>query len=91
MYDIITSALVFFLLVPGVVLTLPPGASAMVSAAVHAIVFYVVLRYASDYVPFWAIWIVAGGLLAYKMFVPASSSAYPTATGESMYAPSSPY
>ena len=36
------AALLFFVLVPGVVVRLPPGASPLVTAATHAVVFAVV-------------------------------------------------
>jgi hypothetical protein len=39
-------AALFFVLTPGVVLSLPPGASHQVQAAVHAVVFAVVLTFA---------------------------------------------
>ena len=60
MYDLVTSAVLFFLLSPGVILTLPPGASAYVAALVHAVVFFVVQQYLSQYVPSWGIWVAAG-------------------------------
>jgi hypothetical protein len=85
MYDIITTAFIFFLLVPGVVLTFPPGVSPMISAVVHAAVFYIVLRYASDYIPFWVIWVIAGGMIAYKLFAPSSTPV------DSMYSPPSSF
>ena len=50
MYDAFTSAGLFLLLVPGIILTIPPtgGISA---AVVHAIVFYVLQTYVSQYIP----------------------------------------
>ena len=39
-------AALFFVLVPGVVVSLPPGASHHVQAAVHAVVFEVVMTFA---------------------------------------------
>jgi hypothetical protein len=36
------TAVLFFLLVPGVLLSLPPGSSFMVKAAFHAVVFALV-------------------------------------------------
>ena len=59
MYDLLTSSVLFFLLSPGVVLTLPPGASPYVAALVHAVVFFVVQTYVSQYVPSWGIWVAA--------------------------------
>jgi len=39
---LLTTALLFFVLTPGILLSLPPGGSQMVVAATHAIVFAVV-------------------------------------------------
>jgi hypothetical protein len=39
-------AALFFVLVPGVVVSLPPGASHLTQSAVHAVVFAVVLTFA---------------------------------------------
>jgi hypothetical protein len=39
---LLTTALLFFVLTPGVLLSLPPGGSQMVVAATHALVFAVV-------------------------------------------------
>jgi hypothetical protein len=64
MYDLLTSAVLFVILTPGVVLTLPPSGGIM-AAVVHAVVFYVIQAYLSQFVPWWAIWatgaIVIGG------------------------------
>lgn len=68
MYDLITSSLLFFVLVPGVLVTLPPGASIGVSALVHAIVFYVVQAFLSRFIPWWAIWVVAVGVAGMKLY-----------------------
>lgn len=68
MYDLITTALLFVLLTPGVVLTLPPGASILTAAIVHAIVFYVVQVYLSQFVPWWGIWIVFVVVLGARMY-----------------------
>jgi hypothetical protein len=38
---VLTTALLFFLLTPGVLLSLPPGGSKLVVAATHAVVFAV--------------------------------------------------
>ena len=38
----IVSAVLFFLLTPGIILSLPPGGSKMVVAATHAVVFGIV-------------------------------------------------
>jgi hypothetical protein len=72
MYDLITSALLFVILTPGVVLTLPPGASVITAAIVHAIVFYVVQAFVSRYVPWWGIWIIAVVVIAARMYTPSA-------------------
>ena len=76
MYDLFTSAVLFFLLVPGVVVTLPPGASAVVAALVHATVFYVVQRWVAMYVPWWGIWVAAAVVLVARFYL--SRPAAPT-------------
>lgn len=43
---LLLSALLFALLVPGVLVTLPPGGSRMTVLAVHAVVFALVSSYA---------------------------------------------
>jgi hypothetical protein len=68
MYDIFTTAYLFFLLVPGFIVTLPPGSSIMTSAAVHAIIFFLILQYISLYVPWWAIWLVGISIVSYKLY-----------------------
>lgn len=72
MYDLITTALLFVILTPGVVLTLPPGASVITAAIVHAIVFYVVQAFASRYVPWWGIWIIAVVVIGARMYTPSA-------------------
>jgi hypothetical protein len=46
---LIVAAFLFFVLTPGVLLTLPPGSGIYAAAAVHALVFaailYVVMKY----------------------------------------------
>lgn len=42
MWYLLTTAVLFFLLTPGVLLSLPPGGSKMVVAATHAVVFALV-------------------------------------------------
>jgi hypothetical protein len=74
MYDSLTSALLFLLLVPGVVLTLPPSGGIM-AAVVHAVVFYVVQVYLSAYVPWWGIWAAAAVIVGGKLFMARSSAA----------------
>jgi hypothetical protein len=66
MYDILTTAYLFFLLCPGVLLTL--GTSSMMAAAIHAVVFYVILQYVSLYVPWWAVWVIGVPLVTYKVY-----------------------
>jgi hypothetical protein len=50
------AALLFFVLTPGVVVSLPPGGSWLTTAAVHAVVFAVVWSLTHKWV-----WRVAGG------------------------------
>jgi hypothetical protein len=66
MYDLFTVALLFVVLSPGVVLNL--GSSALMSALIHAVVFYLVLRFVSAYVPWWGVWIVAGLAIGSKLY-----------------------
>jgi hypothetical protein len=68
MYDIFTTAYLFFLLCPGLLITLPPGAGIMTSAAVHAIVFFLILQYVSLYVPWWAVWVVGVSVVGFKLW-----------------------
>ncbi len=77
MYDLFTSSVLFLLLVPGVLVTLPPSGG-IAAAIVHAVVFYVVQRYVAQYVPWWGIWIVAGLAVGVKLF---SAPAAPTTGG----------
>ena len=71
MYDLITSSILFVVLTPGVLLTLPPTGGIM-AAIVHAVVFYVVQAYLSQYVPWWGIW--ANGVIAlYRGFTASTS------------------
>ena len=76
MYDAVTSSALFFLLVPGVLVTLPPGASTLIAALVHALVFWVVQTYLSTYIPWWSIWITAVVVAGGKYY--ASRSAAPS-------------
>lgn len=66
MYDTITSTLLFVLLVPGFILTLPPGG--VTAVVIHAIIFYLVQVYLPAYVPAWGIWIIVFGAIALKIF-----------------------
>jgi len=42
-FKLFVMAVLFFLLTPGVVVALPPGASLLTQAAVHSLVFVVVM------------------------------------------------
>jgi hypothetical protein len=66
MYDILTTAYLFFLLAPGVFLTL--GTGPLMAAAIHAVVFYLILQYVSLYVPWWAVWVVGVSLVGFKLW-----------------------
>jgi hypothetical protein len=66
MYDIFTTAYLFFLLCPGVLLSLGP--TTMMAAAIHAVVFFVILQYLSLYVPWWVVWAVGVPLVTYKVY-----------------------
>jgi hypothetical protein len=68
MYDIFTTAYLFFLLVPGFIVTLPPGSSIMTAAAVHALIFFLLLQYGSLYIPWWAVWVVGVSTVGYKLY-----------------------
>lgn len=72
MYDGITSSLLFVLLVPGVLLTLPPSGGIM-AVVVHAVVFYVVQSYMSAYVPWWGIWLAALVVVGGKLWAARSA------------------
>jgi hypothetical protein len=65
MYDLATSSLLFVVLVPGVVLSLGSGITA---AIVHGIVFYVIQRFISQYIPWWIIWAGAIFAIGWKFF-----------------------
>ena len=77
MYDLLTSSVLFLLLVPGVLVTIPPGGGIW-AALVHAVVFYVVQRWVAAYVPWWGIWVIALIAIALKVF---ATPAAPTASG----------
>jgi hypothetical protein len=49
-FYLLTTALLFFILTPGILLSLPPGGSKMTVAATHAIVFAVVHKMLHIYV-----------------------------------------
>jgi hypothetical protein len=75
MYDLLTSSLLFLILVPGVLVTIPPGGG-ILAAVVHAIVFFVVQRYIAQFVPWWGVWVVAALAVLLKIF--ATPAAAPT-------------
>lgn len=65
MYSLLTSAVLMFVLTPGVLI---PGFAGVVwSALLHAVVFYIVVTYLSAYIPWWALWAV-GGYCVYTGF-----------------------
>jgi hypothetical protein len=73
MYDAVTSSILFIALVPGVILSLGSGITA---AIIHGVVFYVILRFISQYVPWWIIWAVAILAVGWKFFGGTSNSSY---------------
>jgi hypothetical protein len=77
MYDLLTSSVLFLVLVPGVLVSIPPGGG-LIAAVVHAIVFYVVQRYVATFVPWWGIWVLAAVAVALKVF---ATPAAPTMGG----------
>lgn len=78
MYDLLTSSVLFVILVPGVLVTIPPGGG-ITAAIVHGIVFWVVQRYVAQYIPWWGIWVIAAIALLLKVFGATSST--PSSTG----------
>lgn len=74
MYDSITTAVLFVLLVPGVLVTLPPGMSGIIPVIVHAIVFWAVQTYLSQYLPWWGVWAIAAVVIAGKMWMTRSAA-----------------
>jgi hypothetical protein len=77
MYDILTTVALFVLLVPGVLVTLPPGASILVSALVHAVVFWAALKYLSAFVPWWGVWVIAVVAVGGKLYMSRSAAPAP--------------
>jgi hypothetical protein len=74
MYDLLTTGLLFVLLTPGVLLSLPSSAHGdIITALVHAVVFWIVLRFISGYIPWWVIWLAAGVVISYRSSNPSSS------------------
>lgn len=64
------TALLFFLLTPGILLSLPPGGSKKVVAAVHAVVFALVWTFTHKLVWEWGVshgYITKEGLIATGM------------------------
>ena len=60
MYDLFTTALLFVVLTPGVLLSLPSSAHGDITTAlIHALVFWIILRFVSGYISWWVIWLVA--------------------------------
>ncbi len=76
MYDLLTSSLLFVILVPGVALTLPPSGG-LAAALLHAVVFYVIQAFVSQYVPWWGIWIVAIVVILGKWYMSRSAVTQP--------------
>jgi hypothetical protein len=74
MYDLLTSSLLFVILVPGVALTLPPSGG-LAAALLHAVVFYVIQAFVSQYVPWWGIWIVAIAVILGRWYASRSAAA----------------
>jgi hypothetical protein len=68
MYDLFTTAYLFFVLCPGVLVTIPPGSSILMSAAIHAILFFLILQYLSLYIPWYVIWIVGIASVSSKVY-----------------------
>ena len=67
MYDLLTTALLFVLLTPGVLLNIPSSTHGdIVTALVHAVVFWVVLRFLTAYIPWWMVWLAGLGVIGYK-------------------------
>ena len=66
MYDLYTCAALFFLLTPGVLIPGLPG-SPVYSAVLHAIAFFVVLEWLSNFISWWVVWLVAAIVLAGRL------------------------
>jgi glucan phosphoethanolaminetransferase (alkaline phosphatase superfamily) len=74
MYDLLTTVLLFLLLTPGVLLSLPSSTHGDITTAIiHALVFWIILRFLSGMIPWWMIWIAATVLVGYKVTTPSSS------------------
>jgi hypothetical protein len=64
MYDLITSTLLFVVLVPGVVLSIGSG---VLAALIHGVVFYVVQAFLSQYVSRWIIWAIVIAAVGWRL------------------------
>jgi hypothetical protein len=42
------------------------------TALVHALVFWIILRFASAYIPWWAIWLGGVAAIGFRFYSPAS-------------------
>jgi hypothetical protein len=73
MYDLITSSLLFVALVPGVILSVGSG---VVAALIHGVVFYVVQRFLSQYVPWWAVWALVIAAVGWRLSSNGGVSSY---------------
>ncbi len=73
MYDLITSSLLFVALVPGVILSVGSG---VVAALIHGVVFYVVQRFVSQYVPWWAVWALVIAAVGWRLSSNGGVSSY---------------
>jgi hypothetical protein len=74
MYDLLTTALIFVLLTPGLLLSLPSSTHGdLTTALVHALVFWIVLRFVASRISWWVIWLVAVVAIGYKMSTSSST------------------
>jgi hypothetical protein len=74
MYDLLTTALLFVLLTPGLLLSLPSSTHGdLTTALVHALVFWIVLRFVASRISWWVIWLVAIVAIGYKMSTSSST------------------
>jgi hypothetical protein len=64
MYDLITSSLLFVVLVPGVVLSIGSG---VVAALIHGAVFYAIQAFLSQYVSRWIIWAIVIAAVGWRL------------------------
>ncbi len=71
MYSLFTSSILMFVLTPGILI--PAFLGFFYSALLHAVVFYIVLSYVSNIVPWWVIWILAA-IAVYRGSVGFSSA-----------------